>query len=428
VDRRLVLAHVTRCPSCQAAADEVWWGQASPPGDELFSRLIEKLETTALALKTEKEEAEPLLRHLLSQPPMRRHTLIRNSKSYRNIGLCQALLDTVRPAVFDDPHDAVDRAQLALEVLQESEPTDIHTHRSLTDTQARAHAELANALRAANDLAAAEAEFEAAYGALDAGSGDPDLRAEIDYLHAALLGTRRQCAAAHRRIDSAIRWFKRCDDSHRLGRALLSRAWLYWVDGRLSDAIATAEGASDLLEAGREPDVELAARQACIAYRLEAGQVERAAKDLRKALPSFAEGRRNFRRRVVWLAAQVARKLGQTAEAEIALRQLVDRFLAAKLPYSAAVAAVELATVYFEQGRLREVRDLAASVYPVFAALGIDREALASLLLIRRAAEAETLNLELLRRLSQQADEAERHPPAPARARYERSAVKIFRT
>jgi tetratricopeptide (TPR) repeat protein len=425
-DQRFVLAHVSGCLPCQLLADEVWWGTASPSGDDTFERIIGLLEEKAQCIEAEKEAAAQVLPHLLEQPPLRRRTLVRNAASYRSHALCQSLIDTVRPAVFEDPHEAVDRARLALEIADGLSPDDTHPLRSLNDLRARAHAELANALRAGNDLVAAEAEFSKAQEARGNGSGDPLLRADIDRQYATLCGARRQFDLARRHIDLAIRWFKRCGDSHQVGHALLTRAWLLSLAGQPAEALDTIEQAISLLEPGREPDVELVAMHSRILYLIEAGQVHQAATDLRRVLPALAKGPRNLRRRVVWLSAKIAREFGRHCESEAALRKLVDDFLAAKLPYSAAVAAVELATVYFEQGRLREVRDLAASVYPVFASLGIDREALASLLLIQRSAEAETLTLELLQRLARQADEAESRPPAPAP--YERSAVKIFRT
>ncbi|MBV8201759.1 MAG: hypothetical protein JOZ15_14145, partial [Acidobacteria bacterium] len=67
--------------------------------------------------------------------------------------------------------------------------------------------------------------------------------------------------------------------------------------------------------------------------------------------------------------------------------------------YDAALATLELAEVYAALGRTADVKALARESMPVFHAQGVHREAQQALELFRRAAEAETISAELVRRV-----------------------------
>jgi hypothetical protein len=66
------------------------------------------------------------------------------------------------------------------------------------------------------------------------------------------------------------------------------------------------------------------------------------------------------------------------------------------LPYKGALAALELAAVHLRQGRTDEARDGALEAVGVFTGLGIGREAMASVLVIRAAFERRSATAALL--------------------------------
>ena len=82
--------------------------------------------------------------------------------------------------------------------------------------------------------------------------------------------------------------------------------------------------------------------------------------------------------------------LGDLDRAELGLLKVWEEFKKATLHYKAALAALELALVYQEQGRHAETRSTALEALDRFVALKIPQEALMSVLMLRRAFEMGT--------------------------------------
>jgi hypothetical protein len=114
--------------------------------------------------------------------------------------------------------------------------------------------------------------------------------------------------------------------------------------------------------------------------------------------------------RVRWLEGRLAAGLARWAEAAAALEEVQGYFAAGAHALDAALATLELAAVYAEQGRPREVRGLARQAAPLLEALGVEREARAALELFRQAAEAERLSAERAWRVARFFERA-RHDP-----------------
>jgi hypothetical protein len=97
--------------------------------------------------------------------------------------------------------------------------------------------------------------------------------------------------------------------------------------------------------------------------------------------------------------ARLAAGLGKREEAIAALEEVREAFNSREIPYDAALATLELPTLYLEDGRTGEVQILALELKWIFTAEGIEREALAALRLFYEAAEQEALTVELARRM-----------------------------
>ena len=104
--------------------------------------------------------------------------------------------------------------------------------------------------------------------------------------------------------------------------------------------------------------------------------------------------------RLRWLEGKLAQAQGELERSEVAFEEVRDRFLERRLPYEAALASLDLAAVYYEQGRYGEMKRLAAESLPVFHTLGIHREALAALTLFCEAVERERVSLRFLAELA----------------------------
>ncbi|MES1245717.1 MAG: hypothetical protein ABUT39_29190 [Acidobacteriota bacterium] len=101
--------------------------------------------------------------------------------------------------------------------------------------------------------------------------------------------------------------------------------------------------------------------------------------------------------RTVWLDAKCLVGLGKREEALIRLGQVRRSFEAH--PFDYALASLDMATLYREEGRFSEIKALSGSILKIFKAQNVHREALAAVILFHEAAEKERVSVELVRRL-----------------------------
>ncbi len=100
------------------------------------------------------------------------------------------------------------------------------------------------------------------------------------------------------------------------------------------------------------------------------------------------------------MEASIIQGLGRPAEAEALYREVRSAFLSLEKGYDAALVSLDLAALLAEQGRTSELKPLAAEIVAAFGIRGVDREALASLLLFQQACAEESVTLEMIRRLA----------------------------
>lgn len=138
-----------------------------------------------------------------------------------------------------------------------------------------------------------------------------------------------------------------------------------------------------------------------IAYLLDLNRWQEAEERLAAARPLFAHAAEPLDRlRLPWAEGRIALQAGRLDEAERRFVQVREAFIERRIPYDAALVSLELAEVYARQGRHGELRTLAEELVEVFHSLGIEREALASLGLLKDAALGQQATLEVLRDLA----------------------------
>ena len=115
--------------------------------------------------------------------------------------------------------------------------------------------------------------------------------------------------------------------------------------------------------------------------------------------------------RALWVEGGVAAGLGRREQALAALGQVRRYFNAHRIAYDAALASLELAILYLEEGRAGEVKRLAEEMYWIFKDQGVRQETSAALRLFYEAARKEEATAELARRLVEFLTKA-RHNPA----------------
>jgi transcriptional regulator with XRE-family HTH domain len=103
--------------------------------------------------------------------------------------------------------------------------------------------------------------------------------------------------------------------------------------------------------------------------------------------------------RLRWLQGRTWAGLGRREEAFEALSRVRGYFHAEGIAFDYAVVSVELGTLYLEEGRAREVRELAEEMTWIFKSQGIHKEAMEALALFCHAARAEQAQLDWARRL-----------------------------
>jgi tetratricopeptide (TPR) repeat protein len=256
------------------------------------------------------------------------------------------------------------------------------------DRQCRAWIELGNAYRVADDLERAEKALCRATELFLRGSRDEVLAARLFDVQASLYGDGRRFDLAATALDMVFAIYRRRGDKHLAGRALISKGMYLGYQGESEEAVHLIEDGLELVDESRDPRLVFLAIHNQAGLLVDCGRF----RDARIALFNLKSrgidpGGRVNELKVRWVDGHINAGLGELDRAELALREVREGFEAMDLGYKAALAGLELGAVLLRQGRLDDsVREVLGAA-DVFIALGISREAGASLLLLRSAFE-----------------------------------------
>jgi tetratricopeptide (TPR) repeat protein len=326
--------------------------------------------------------------------------LVSNCSRFHSWGFCEFLLLKNQELNFQDPTLAENHALLALELLDHLDPSAYGTE-AIEDLRARAWSYVANSRRIRSDLRGAEEAFALAFASLKHGTLEPLEKALLLDLNASLLTTQRQFAKALGLLRRAVAIFLEIGETHRAGRALVKMSTAHYFAGRPEEAIPLLYRALDLIDINREPRLLLVASHNLIDNLAELGKFMEAQKLLIKARPlyrQFPQPWSKYPRK--WVEAKIARGLGQVEQAESLFLTARDGFLAEGSAYDTAIVSLDLASLYAEQGRPAEVKQIAEEVLPILSSRQIHREALAALTFWRQAVQAEQSCLDLAQRVA----------------------------
>lgn len=115
-------------------------------------------------------------------------------------------------------------------------------------------------------------------------------------------------------------------------------------------------------------------------------------------------------KRLIWLEGRVAAGLGRRDQARAALEEVKRYFTVEQIAFDAALASLELAVLYLEEGRTSEVKSLAEEMFWIFDSQGVAEEALAAIRLFCEAAKKEEATAELARRMVAYLQKAQHQP------------------
>jgi transcriptional regulator with XRE-family HTH domain len=383
-------------------------GEASHLRAELLS--LARSRRAARARRTAGDLWQRLRRHAAAE----QLELVEGLPEFQSWALAELLCDESVRAAVDSAEEARRLAALALRVAEVA-PCDAAWRLRL---RAYCTAFVANAQRVAGELLAAGASFATAWRlwrAAGATAPGPLPEWRLHDLEASLHRDQRAFQAAVACLDRA----RAGAPDAAMGRILLNRQFTLEQAGDFQGALAALEEAAPWLDASPDPGT---------AWRLEVNRLVilchlgRYA-EAEAGLPAAREGAVKLGgaldlARVLWLTGRVAAGHGQREEARAAFNQVRREFKERGMGYDTALASLELATLYLEDGRTAEVATLAEETMWIFGNLRVQREALAALRLFFQAARTGNATVDLARQAIEGLERAG-GDPQPRRAAHE---------
>jgi tetratricopeptide (TPR) repeat protein len=313
-------------------------------------------------------------------------------------GLCEALLKKSGELRHTDRPGMLRFAVLARQAADRLDPQ-IYGAEQRADLQARTWAELANAYRLADDLSQAEVAIGRALELRTQGSGDPLLYARIADLRASLLSDQRRFAEAFHMLDAARAIYRRYGDHHEEGRTLIIRGLYSGYAGDPEQGLQLLSQGLSIIDRERDEKLAFQTLHNILLLRVELGDYEAANRQLQRMRPLYAVN-------ATWIdqiklrriEGQIAAGLGRLDEAEALFLQTRQDLDVAGFGYEASLVSLNLAEVRLQRGETAGVRDLVGEMVGTFRSLGVEREAMAAVLLLWGALERDQLTLEVLRR------------------------------
>jgi tetratricopeptide (TPR) repeat protein len=404
---RQLLAHLAGCREC---AGKVELGLPPTPGelatppaqqaaddyDAPLDRALAKVRAKAHRLAEEQRQARPAV-ETVRRVDARAGLSETAARGLRGVPRVDLLLELSRACRFSDPDRMVELAELALLASRRLDPRR-YGWSFFADLRARAWGELANAYRVAEELAAAEAALHNAVRWARRGSGDLLLAGRLGDLAASLWSDLGRFPLAIQALARVGEMYGSVNEIHLRARARISLGIARVHNGEPEDAIVALTQGLAGIDRRTEPALALSALHAIVWSLAVAGRYRKARIVLFRIRHLYGEnGGPLILLRLSWLEGQIYAGLGDLEKAVGMFEKTRAGFAAAGQPFDAALASLDLAMVWARQGRRQEVKGLTAELVAAFRRHGIAREAVAALLLTRRACDEEWVSVADLR-------------------------------
>ena len=384
--------------------------------DPVFDRVYERISHLERTLRREREEAPGLVRRLIGQPLARQLLIVCNTGRFHTAGLCEQLLDRSWSLRFDEPAETRDLAELAVSVAEALDP-ESYGRCLVQDLCGRAWCHLGNGRRILADLRGAGEALQKAERYLAEGSGDTLERGFLLRTRAVLLLDQRRLDESEVLVDRALDLYRSERFDHEFGMALMAKSYVCSHRGDAEGEIVHLQEALPILDPAREPRLKLVGVHNLVSALHGLGRdAEALALLIRWRFLYFELGDQAFLFRLHWLEGMIARGLARPELAEGALQEARRGFIELSLPYEMALVSLDLAEVYLESGKTREVPRLASEAVAFFQSRGIHREALAALLLFQEASRRDRVTLGLVREVGERLEASRRGPELQGRS------------
>jgi tetratricopeptide (TPR) repeat protein len=416
--RNSVLVHLLGgCASCRESMEPLAGAmfhpgeleaELTPEQDAAYDDAITLAFSRAMAWREEqaapREDVEAKIQRLL------RGVDLPAEAGFWTWSLCETLMERSREVRHDDLRSMLRLAELAREAAERVDAGE-HTPRETADLRARAWAELANAWRACDDLSQAEAAMVRALELQAAGTGSESLLARLADLSASLFCDQRRFTEAFQMLDTAHGLYQRLGAAHDAGRVLVMKGLFTGYTGNAEEGLQILARALTVIDRDRDPRLAFHVLHNILLFRVELGEFEEAQRQLQRMRPLYARhAGPNEWVKLRSIEGKIAAGLGDLPRAEELFREVRHDLDAAGLGYQAAIISLDLARVCIQLGKKIEVRRLVAEMVATFRSLGVEREAMAALLMLNEAIEQDQATLELLSLVSGVLQRLERGP------------------
>lgn len=282
----------------------------------------------AFLIRIEEELAPELFGQLLKLAPQERRKALRESVTFRFLALAEHLADRSREKAFEDPSQAIELAELAVEAAEALKP-DIYPSAMILDAQTLAWAALGNARRMSSDLVGADRAFGPALRLLKRSrANDPWNRGEVLSLLGSLRIDQARFEEARKVLEEAVEIFGHEPESRRHAKTLIKLGKALCDAGAPEEALPYLESARELL-GEEDARLRMMAGHTRAMALLDAGRREEAEALFESLAPEYDAQAGEFWtvQRRTWLAARLARARGAAGEAEAFFREIREGFL-----------------------------------------------------------------------------------------------------
>ncbi|MFL6196336.1 MAG: hypothetical protein ACJ75H_19300 [Thermoanaerobaculia bacterium] len=271
------------------------------------------------------------------------------------------------------------------------------------DLRARCFAYLGNARRVLGELRSAEDAFVKAETCLSKrGTGNMEVKAEILNLKSSLRRAQRRFPEALDSIDHALLLYLSSEDHQGAWRTALIKAKILEDSGDLPFAIEHLQQILLDIDGSREPTLSFYARfnlLSCLIAAERHSEAEQILPEIRSLLQGQA-GPIDLLR-LHWMEGLIDLGLSRLDPAESAFREVQREFLDREMGYDAALVSLDLARLYAQEGRTKDLKRLSAELMPIFRSRDVHREAILTLLMFQQACEEERLTVDLVRQFAE---------------------------
>ncbi|MFL6231495.1 MAG: tetratricopeptide repeat protein [Thermoanaerobaculia bacterium] len=344
---------------------------------------------------------EDLLREIDRHPNEVQLSLVEGSERFAVPQLVQPLIERSHAARYADPEMMLHWAGLARSISARSSTESMGSSARLADLRALAWSQYGTALRVVGRLREAEAAMVTASGYLAGGTGDPALKARLSEQAAGLHTFQRRFDAAISSLAAAAEIYRHLGETHAFARTLVQEATAFLYSGDAEGAVDLLNQAIPLIDHEGDPHLLLAACHNLVRCYIDLDQPERALSIYSETRDLYKEfGDSLILLRANWQEGQLLRDLGHLRAAETALLRARQGFLERDLMYEVAVVCLDLAALYIKLKEVDDLKETVTATVPIFRALRVDREALASLLQLQQVGDQEQQAMELIRFLN----------------------------